>query len=627
MQNNFMQNDSTDKQEKHTVKLDPWLIGAIDEAMGGLPSSPRDLSKIKSLTVFNKSRYNGEDGWILLNWIEVASGYFSVIGEMPNLHTLLFKNTFTAYIRDFSFLSQCKNLKKLDLSGTNFSDCALLAELSALSYVLLPDRRQLIHTEVLETLAAKSETEFERDERSRAIHYLNYPKSRGISSFWNPSKLYSIDYFTELSFTESSRPLFADLRLIQWIASSLEKFPDSPSELSNIRMLDSLASNVCIDSENLPSWIQEKKGDFSLIGKLPNLQVLLLWNVSLDDFSFLPDCKQLLYINLWNTNFTDCNLLASLPFLRYVYLPEKEKLKDYSLLEDIHEMQLSGFISELEDFFHKSDMPTMEQISDILENPSSNSSVLLVRYQTALLSSAAKELDPKAASEKSERKILSNSLLMQDHSQTCDTYEYKNDSETNTETNQIKKQQKKNNKISSFYQDDEYDDLEVVHGEDIIISFEGDSNVRYVTADFYMDFAPSLWKSFCRLKDEKDNWANLSPSMAHKLTNELYYAVVHEDIRTLCLSLDSWGESAFLSFEFAGGWASIDIRDDDAQIDYVCYNPDYTKASELSPVEVGGQSPVPKMLALNDLNLTADIIRYFLETGRLLPGTLWKKFE
>lgn len=590
-----MQNASTDK---NIVKFDPWLIGAIHESMGRFPSSPRDLSKIKSLTIFDKSIYNGEDGWILLNWIKVAPGYFSAIGKMPNLHTLLFKNTFPVHIKNFRFLSQCKKLKKLDLSGTNFSDCTLLAKLPSLKYVLLPDRRQLIHTEVLETLSAKSETEFERDEYSRAAYYLNRSNNRRIRPLSNYFEPCFADFFTFSSFEEPSRPLFADLRLIQWIAASLGKFPDSPSELSNVRMLDSLTSNVHIDSENLPSWIQEKKGDFSLIGKLPNLQVLFLWNISLDDFSFLSECRQLLYINLWNTNFTDCNLLADLPAIKYVYLPEKEQLKDYSLLEALHEIQCSGFVSRLEEFFYKDDMPTSEQISEVLEKQSSEPLVLVVRYQTAFLPPAAKKTCQKTASQKNNLK--------------------------HTASEQKKKQQKENKKINSFYQDGAYDDLEVVYGENVILSLEDSSKVRYVTAGFRMGSTPSLWKSFDRLKNEKDNWADLSPSMAGKLTDELCCAIVHEDISTLCLSLDSWGEAVFLAFEFSGGWASIDIRDDDAQIYYVCYNPNYTKASELSPVEVGGQSPVPKMLALNDLNLTADIVRYFLETGQILPGTLWK---
>lgn len=64
--------------------------------------------------------------------------------------------------------------------------------------------------------------------------------------------------------------------------------------------------------------------------------------------------------------------------------------------------------------------------------------------------------------------------------------------------------------------------------------------------------------------------------------------------------------------------------DDDNEIYYSIYNPAYPKASELCPVQIGGQSPVPKMLAIEDLELAAEIVRYFLENGQLLPGTLWK---
>ncbi len=54
------------------------------------------------------------------------------------------------------------------------------------------------------------------------------------------------------------------------------------------------------------------------------------------------------------------------------------------------------------------------------------------------------------------------------------------------------------------------------------------------------------------------------------------------------------------------------------------YHPAYTNPAELSPIEFDGQTPIPKMLALEDLPLAAEIVRHILATGQLLPGTLWE---
>ena len=116
------------------VKFDPWLLGAIRKAMGKLPAIPGDLSKVKSLPFFDGGRFSGEEGLVLNGWLELASGDFSAIGNMPNLHTLLFQNHRTLKIGNFDFLCQCRKLKKLDLSGTDFSDCELLERLPDLQY-------------------------------------------------------------------------------------------------------------------------------------------------------------------------------------------------------------------------------------------------------------------------------------------------------------------------------------------------------------------------------------------------------------------------------------------------------------------------------------------------------------
>lgn len=47
--------------------------------------------------------------------------------------------------------------------------------------------------------------------------------------------------------------------------------------------------------------------------------------------------------------------------------------------------------------------------------------------------------------------------------------------------------------------------------------------------------------------------------------------------------------------------------------------------AELAPVEIGGQSPVLKHHALNDLNLAAECVLHFARTGELYPGLRWEE--
>lgn len=138
---------------------------------------------------------------------------------------------------------------------------------------------------------------------------------------------------------------------------------------------------------------------------------------------------------------------------------------------------------------------------------------------------------------------------------------------------------------------------------------------------------PVLWKIYSRVSDEEDNWGKLSPQKARQLTDVLVDAIIKENVATLYLSLEPWGEGHNLVLEFIDGWVDITYMDDDTPVYYNYYNPAYADSSELLLMEYGGQSEVsiPKMYALDDKKLTAEIVRHFLATGQLLAGTLWKK--
>lgn len=138
--------------EQEENRMSAFLFGAVREALGRLPDTPYDLTKVKRLDNFYPI-------WADEASDMVAEGDFSCIGKMPNLHTLIFSNARGKRIRfvvnDFSFLADCKKVRTLNLSFTNFTDCRLLLEMPALRKVFLPERKQLVHTEALDTLAER----------------------------------------------------------------------------------------------------------------------------------------------------------------------------------------------------------------------------------------------------------------------------------------------------------------------------------------------------------------------------------------------------------------------------------------------------------------------------------------
>ena len=138
--------------------MDAKLFYAVKCSLGRLPVTAYDLKKVKVLNQFSGSvdPYNENVA------AKVVHGDFSAISNMENLHTLSFFygiNAPLTQVDDFTFLTHCKKLKKLDLRGTNFADCSLLIQLPALTYVQLPERRQLTHMEALDALLSKIKIE------------------------------------------------------------------------------------------------------------------------------------------------------------------------------------------------------------------------------------------------------------------------------------------------------------------------------------------------------------------------------------------------------------------------------------------------------------------------------------
>ena len=95
------------------------------------------------------------------------------------------------------------------------------------------------------------------------------------------------------------------------------------------------------------------------------------------------------------------------------------------------------------------------------------------------------------------------------------------------------------------------------------------------------------------------------------------------------LSLDEYGEDGgdFLSGDIEQGWAALALNAWDAEGESHMYLPVNSKYSgaEPAPVEIGGQSPVCRRHALDDLSLAAKCVLHFARTGKLYPELRWEE--
>lgn len=143
--------------------------------------------------------------------------------------------------------------------------------------------------------------------------------------------------------------------------------------------------------------------------------------------------------------------------------------------------------------------------------------------------------------------------------------------------------------------------------------------VQYVSARFVKGKTPKRWKDF---SDDESNWANLPPEEAQLMAEQLKNAILNGKVQDITLSFEPWGEDCFLSVDFDKGWAAILYNACDECAAAPC-DPDRPDGLEDAPVDIGGQTPVPKLCGVEGLEKAARIVLYFLQTGKLSPETKW----
>lgn len=101
-------------------------------------------------------------------------------------------------------------------------------------------------------------------------------------------------------------------------------------------------------------------------------------------------------------------------------------------------------------------------------------------------------------------------------------------------------------------------------------------------------------------------------------------------VASLLLSLDENGEEDCFTMDVRDGWAAPTFLTTGEKGEEVCFQPvneKFDSVEEDAPVEIGGQSPVPRRFALDDLTLAAECAVCFAQTGKLHPGIPWAAFS
>lgn len=120
-----------------------------------------------------------------------------------------------------------------------------------------------------------------------------------------------------------------DPSLLCWIENVLQKVPETPSVLEKVTGL--IGTYYIPGYPEFPDWLAPEPGNWSLLGDLPNLQVLFMPKVMIDSYDFLLKCSSLERVGLSHTNLSDSHVLENLPNVTYLDLPAAE-FDDFSFL-------------------------------------------------------------------------------------------------------------------------------------------------------------------------------------------------------------------------------------------------------------------------------------------------------
>lgn len=143
-----------------------------------------------------------------------------------------------------------------------------------------------------------------------------------------------------------------------------------------------------------------------------------------------------------------------------------------------------------------------------------------------------------------------------------------------------------------------------------------DSNLSAPISDFAVQFL------------DFDGCSYDKESITQEVLDKMIQFIQTAPKASVYLSLDEYGEDgdSFLTVDIKNGWAALAFNGWDENGDAYLYQPINKESDNLeeAPVCIGGQTPVSKRNALQDMELVVECVRYFAQTGERYPGLQWE---
>ena len=121
----------------------------------------------------------------------------------------------------------------------------------------------------------------------------------------------------------------------------------------------------------------------------------------------------------------------------------------------------------------------------------------------------------------------------------------------------------------------------------------------------------------------------LIKDISEKGIQKIIENVRNKKYKSLYLSLNPYGEidcCKYLTLESTGEWIAVQVVDDINKTYYSSFNINYLDSEEVSPIKCSdGQSEILKKYTMNNIELAADCIEWFIRTSEPYPGMEWLK--
>lgn len=121
--------------------------------------------------------------------------------------------------------------------------------------------------------------------------------------------------------------------------------------------------------------------------------------------------------------------------------------------------------------------------------------------------------------------------------------------------------------------------------------------------------------------------------ITRKVLDELLQLVRDGQMSSVSMEREGADDAEFFTVDIEGDWSApvlYNAWDEvDGRLTFQPFEAKYflAKDEEDAPVSIGGQTPIPKWFALDDLERTVQCVDWFARTGQLYPGIHWARFH